>query len=317
MQPLRLSFLTSLIRYVESASQNLDVDLSPTDTATFFLCIAFTVFIFLQAWGAFRLIRNHNEQTRAGDYVTLFLASTVLFVYYILAVVYLSADFNGRQLSEGFHAVLSLVKRVQDALILGTLFLLLDHRGRVWGDQIDWKPSTSKRTRILAGLFFFLLSALAITGAVLRGTLELMSDAFAAFHALSIIYHCYAAFYVIVTVFLGVLAMTLWIRLSRHKIHDPIIQRMTIWVLPLLVLRALLKLSINIVRSIRPHNPCGSINYEAVLFFDVLISGVIYLLVISSLITIGQGAKIPPGASQEPVKPVQDDTPIPSPTTNV
>jgi len=120
------------------------------------------------------------------------------------------------------------------------------------------------------------------------------SDAFV------VIGHCYVAVYVMVTIFLAVLTVKVRNRTKRHNIDDKIVRGITKWVLPLLVVHALGKLSIDVVQSARL--PLGSVNYEAVYLSDVIISGFTYAPVIYHLLRITTQK---PPAEAETGKPVQ------------
>jgi len=143
----------------------------------------------------------------------------------------------------------------------------------------------------------------AIIQAAIRGAWRSMPDPVMAVDAYFGMGHVYVAVYVLVTIFLGVLAVKLRNRMKSHNIDDKIVRRMTIWVLPLLVVHGLVKLIIDIVQSVPPSL---SVDYEAMFLSDVIISGITYFCVLSALIGMGQRPKPPPEeATQETGKPVQ------------
>lgn len=74
---------------------------------------------------------------------------------------------------------------------------------------------------------------------------------------------------------------------------------MTISVIPLLYIRGLAKISVDIVESVALS---PSINYEVVVLFEVLISGFTYLGVLSSV--YGMGAILPPISPENPAEAV-------------
>jgi arginine exporter protein ArgO len=178
--------------------------------------------------------------------------------------------------------------------------MLLDHRGQVWFDR---EASVTKGSRILAGFLIVLLLVFIIIQAAIRGAWRSMPNSATAGNAFVVVGHCYIAVYVIVTIFLAVLAVKLRNRMKSHNVDDKISRSMAVWVIPLLVVHGFVKLIIDIIGS--TGSP-ATIDSEAMFLSDVIISGITYFAVLSSLISMGQKPKPPPeAAAQDTGKPVQ------------
>ncbi|TFK61231.1 hypothetical protein BDN72DRAFT_473164 [Pluteus cervinus] len=319
----------------ELSNVKIDVhmDLSPVNEASFAFYIILSAFTTFQTLILYSLTKDHNANTLKRHYVSASLGAFLLVFYYIFGAVYVSKDLtmahmlyadkmiqNGgddaewlaSSLSDTFQAIFAFSEGFADVLVMVTVFTMLDYRGVSLGDQIEWPSVMRRRMQVIAGVLFTLLSTFVVLGAAFRGAWRKMPNPPVVVDVVYILYHFNIAFYFVVALFLAIFALHLWIRAAQNKVEDKIIRRITTWIVPLLLMRSLLEVCVDIIESITV-SPFGTIDYEGVMLADVLISGTIYFVIFALLAGLGSSDLPALNAPSEPEAEKAPEAPPPAP----
>ncbi|KAG5642873.1 hypothetical protein DXG03_002018 [Asterophora parasitica] len=281
------------------------LDLSPIDTTTFSLYVALAAYTLFQTYRAFAILLR--LQPKAGSdslpvprdrvpYIKIFLATLTCLICYILLTIWIPIDLSmhsvGAQYHNTFYAMMA-TDQLSDIFIASGLLHFIDNRrddlGRAHGDAnpltIYSMSSTKKRTLDTIMLYFMAMVIIAnvIVGAVLTRT---VSDPDAARAAYSSLYHVYLALYTIAAINVALSAWFLWRSLpktaaSTERTTQIILKR----VVPLLIVRVLFKLSVDIVTSA----PISlNINYDALELIEAIVESLTYAVIIYSTLGLAR-----------------------------
>ncbi|KAF8649556.1 hypothetical protein AX16_005740 [Volvariella volvacea WC 439] len=310
-----------------SRGSAVKLDLSPILTAVFSFYIVFTIVTAVQSWRVWLRMRLHNQQTQTMAYMALFIGTVLIFLHYILGAVYVSNELTTtalassaaaiesstnsgdasqdaappKRLSDAFHAIRMFTDQGFDFLLYLSTFLILHFRASTLlptgtagnNHPITWADFTVPMRRLLfATVTFFIFLVFIVVGSGLRGSWREVTETDGkqdiVVKSVFIIYQFYVAWACVVGVFLETVALSIWIFLGREKVHDSIINRLSLRIIPLLLLRSLLRLSTNIAESLPANSPyVNAINYEAVMLIDVLVSALVAAIVMWSLVSLG------------------------------